>query len=185
MPASGKAFVPPVKTPARPDEMMDAIADAYEAVCGGEIPSRLLLALTAQSALETGRWAAMWNNNPGNIRGSGDAGWTSFEAGEIIDGKSVVLPPGVDNKFAAYGDRLAGARGFVSFLCTASHPPAPNRFQGAIDAAMKGDLEGYVHGLKAGGYFTAEEGTYFHAEQSVESWLERLPEAHAWAKEIT
>jgi len=177
-------YVPPSRTPLVPADAMDSIADAYESVCGGEIPARLLLTLTAQSALETARWTSMWCWNFGNIRGSGDAGWTSFQAGEIIDGKSVTLPPGVDNKFAAYSDRLAGARGFVSFLCTASHPPAPNRFQGAIDAALRGDLAGYVHGLKAGGYFTAEEGTYFRAEQSCESWLERLPEAHAWAKEI-
>lgn len=177
-------FVPKQRTVISPADAMDAIADAYEAVVGGEIPARLLLALTAQSALETARWRSMWNFNFGNIRGEGDAGWTSFEAGEIVDGKEVILPPGVDNKFAAYSGRLAGARAFVGFLCTASHPPAPNRFQGAIDAAMRGDLAGYVHGLKAGGYFTANEGTYFHAEQSCESWLESLPEAHAWVEAI-
>lgn len=178
-------FIPRAQTILSPADAMDSIADAYEAVIGGEIPTRLLLALTAQSALETARWRSMWNWNFGNIRGTGDAGWTSFQAGEIINGKEVILQPGAGNKFAAYSDRLAGARGLVNFLCVASHPPAPNRFQSAIDAAMRGDLIGYVRGLKAGGYFTANEGTYFHAEQSCEAWLEQLPEAHAWVEMIS
>jgi hypothetical protein len=171
-----------VRTVIAPGDAIEAIAEAYEFECGGEMPSKLLLALAAQSALETARWTACWRFNMGNIRGHGPNGESQSIPGanEIINGEAVIVEAG----FAAYPDLISGARAFVRYLCVATKPPAKNRYQGAIDAATRGDLAGFVHGLKAGGYFTAGEGRYLKAEQSQASWLEKLPEMHAWIQTV-
>lgn len=173
--------VPAVRTIITPGDALDAIADAYESEVGGEIPARLLLALGAQSALETARWRACWNNNFGNLRGKGPGGATMSIPGanENVGGKLVLIEAG----FAAYPDRTAGAKAYVRYLCVATRLPAPNRYQAAIDAATRGDLASFVHGLKLGGYFTAGEVGYLRAELSEENWLEKLPEAHAWMEQ--
>jgi flagellum-specific peptidoglycan hydrolase FlgJ len=170
-----------IRTVITAGDALDAIAEAYESQVGGEIPSRLLLALGAQSALETARWRSMWCYNMGNLRGHGPDGATMDIPGanEIIDGKAVLVERG----FAAYPNRIAGAKAYVRYLCVATRPPAPNRYQAAIDAATRGDLAGFVHGLKENGYFTAGEVGYLRAELSEENWLEKLPEAHAWVSE--
>lgn len=166
-----------MRTPMTAAECLDALVEAYAMEVGGEIPGRLLLALAAQSALETARWTACWCWNFGNMRGAGDAGTTAIQgATEIENGVEVQRPEG----FAAFSSRLAGARAFVRYLCVATRPPAPNRYQAAIDAATRGDLPGFVLGLKAGGYFTADEGRYENAEEAETRWLEKLPEMHAW-----
>lgn len=167
----------PVRTPHHPGQLIEAIDEAYELEVGGEIPVKLLLALASQWALETARGDAMWNDNPGNLRGVGDAGTTSIAgATEVINGHEVTIPAG----FAAFSSLLAGTRAFVRYLCVATKPPAPNRYQAAIDAATRGDLAGFVNGLHDGGYFTASEDRYLRAEVSQAHWLEKLPEMHAW-----
>lgn len=171
-----------VRTVISPSDAVDAIADAYEGEVGGEIPVRLLLALGAQSALETARWQACWGFNLGNMRGTGTAGSQAIAgADEIIDGKRYIVPAG----FAAYTSLSDGAHAFVRYLCVATRPPAPNRYQVAIDAATRGDLPGFVHGLKSAGYFTASEKLYTQAEISQAHWLEKLSEMHGWVETMT
>lgn len=166
-----------MRTPMTPGEVLDALVEAYSMEVGGEIPGRLLLALAAQSALETRQWRACWCWNFGNIRGTGDAGTMAIDnATEVIDGKEVKVPAG----FAAFSSKLAGARAFVRYLCVATHPPFQNRYQPAIDAATRGDLDGFVAGLKIAGYFTADERAYDMAEHSEADWLEKLQQMHAW-----
>jgi hypothetical protein len=175
------AYAPPKYTHCTIADVIAAISEAYESTVGGEIPGGLLLCLVAQSALETGRWAKMFCWNLGNIRGVGPTGeWTSFSASEIIDGKEVHFDPGPNNRFAASPDLLTGAKFYVSFLCVASHPPTPNRYQAAVDAASRGDVHGFVAGLRAGGYFTANPGRYQSAEDAQVAYLEELPAMHAW-----
>lgn len=164
-------------TPMTPGEAIDALVEAYALEVGGEIPARLLLTLAAQSALETAQWTKCWSWNFGNLRGHGDAGTIAIQgATEVENGAVVERPDG----FAAFSSRLAGARAFVRYLCVATRPPAPNRYQAAIDAATRGDLDGFVRGLAAAGYFTAEEGAYDRAERSEAAWLEKLPAMRAW-----
>lgn len=164
-------------TPTTPAQAIDAIADAYEAEIGGEIPARLLLALCAQWAIETRRGRAMYAYNFGNMRGRGDAGTTRIEgADEIIDGRRVVVPDG----FAAYSSRQAGARAYVRYLCCSTRPG----YVSAVAAATRGDLPGFVHGLKAGGYFTAGESRYASAEEGAAHYLEQLPAMHAWLETV-
>lgn len=177
-------MTPAVRTVITPEQAIQALVDAHEAVIGGEPPGPLLEILVAHSALETAQWKAMWCNNWGNIRGSWRGLWTSFRAGEIEGGHEVILDPGPDNMFRAYPDIASGAEDFVSFLGIASHPPEPNRYQAAWDAACRGDVEGYCAGLRAGGYFTASPHAYLVALHSEETFLEKLPAMQAYLRPI-
>lgn len=163
-----------IRTPMTPGDALDAIADAYEAVAGGEIPARMLLVLAAQSALETAQWKSCWSWNFGNLRGSGDAGSVAIPgATEVINGVEVQREEG----FAAYSGRIAGASAYLSLL--------ERKYPKAIGAAMLGDLDGFVHSLKQGGYFTANEDLYDKAERSEAAWLEGLPAMRAWLEPHT
>ena len=157
-----------------PSNALDAIADAYEGVAGGEIPSKMLLVLAAQSALETAQWHSCWNWNFGNLRGSGDAGSVAIPGATEVENRVEVQRP---DGFAAYSGRIAGARAYLSLL--------ERKYQKAIGAAMLGDLDGFVHSLKAGGYFTANEDLYHRAERSEAAWLEGLPAMRAWLEPHT
>lgn len=153
-----RPMTPPVRTKATPEDVIDAFWHAHQRVIGGPCPVNLLTMLTAMSAFETDEWRAMWCWNLGNIRGTapGTGEWTSIKgASEIENGREVFYDVGPDNKFAAYPNILASAEHVVRFLGTATKPPAPNRYQAAWDAAVAGDVDGFVAGMKAGGYFTA------------------------------
>lgn len=168
-------MTPAVRTVVTPQQAIDCLVEAHLTVMGEEPPGKLLEILCAQSALETAQWKAMWCYNWGNIRGQYHGAWTSFRAGEIEGGREVILQPGPENMFRAYPGASFGAEDFISFLGIASHPPEPNRYQAAWDAAVAGDVEGYCAGLRAGGYFTANPHAYLHALHSEEAFLEQVP----------
>lgn len=173
-----------------------ACIQAYERVFGKPPSRSLLVFLLAQSALETGRWKAMHCWNAGNIRGRGPGGaWTSIEgASEVVGGREVWFRGGVwrdklgavvtdltglshDNAFAAYKDPVDGFEGLIRFLCVASHPPKPNRYAPAVEAAERGDVAAYCHLLKhppsgQPGYYTADEELYRRGVQAQVVWVE-------------
>jgi hypothetical protein len=165
-----------VRTHLTPTEAIDAIWHAHNDVIGGPCPVPLLEILSAQSALETGRWKSMWCFNMGNLRGTGDGGeWMRIHgADEIIDGKRVTGAE-VEAGFAAYRERYSGARAFVRFLGTATKPPNPNRYAAAWSAATAGDVDAYCRELKAQGYFTADLGLYTNGVRGTVEWLRSGP----------
>jgi hypothetical protein len=168
-------IVKAVRTILSPTQAIDAIWHAHQDIIGGPCPVPLLEILSAQSALETARWHSMWNDNFGNLRGHGDAGSMSIKgADEIIDGKRQTGED-VDAGFAAYSSAQEGARAFVRYLGVASHPPAPNRFQKAWDAACSGDVDTYINELHAHGYFTASPEVYRRAMHGDIAWLRAGP----------
>lgn len=155
-------MIPPKRTRLTRRQARDALLDAFAKVTG-EIPSPETLAiLVAQTALETGQWRSIWNYNFGNIRGQAPppGGWTSFRAGEIIDGKEVFLEPGPHNKFRAYATAEDGARGFVEFLGVDSNGDGHNRYGKAWKAALEGDPEKFSLELANAGYYTANPTRY-------------------------
>lgn len=165
-----------VRTPLSPTEAIDAIWHGHQDVIGGPCPVTLLGILAAQSSLETARWGSMWCFNFGNLRGTGSGGtWMSIHGANEVEDGHVVMGPEVEAGFAAFTDRYEGAKAFVRFLGTASHPPAPNRYQGAWDAATAGDVAKYVSELKAHGYFTADEEAYRKGVEGTLAWLKSGP----------
>jgi hypothetical protein len=157
-------FLPDVVTPLDPRDVIAAFRVAYESVTGKE-PSRDSLALlTAQSALETGRWKAIHCFNFGNVKASTDyvGFYTMFRCNEVIDGKVQWFdPPHAQTRFRAFVSLWDGARDHLEFL--AMRP----RYASAWKELLRGDVDAYVKALKTAGYFTANEESYRAAVASL------------------
>jgi hypothetical protein len=176
-------YLPPVKTPLPFETAAHAMRVALASVLG-EQPSRETLALAlGKTALETGRWSAMWNGNWGNVKHSDSRPgfFTAIVLNEVIDGKVVWFDPrGRLTGNPAKGGRLAGDLADEGRAVPPGHPQtrmraftsagegaldyvkfvARGRYAGAWALLLEGDAEGYVHELKRKGYFTADEGEY-------------------------
>lgn len=155
-------------------QVIAAFSAAHVRIFSVPAPGALVETLTAWSAFETWLWRSMHCDNVVNMRGEFRGNGTTFKgASEIIDGKEVFLPPGPDNEFRAYVGATSltdAAEDAERFIGTASNPAVrPNRYQEAWDAAVRGDLEGFVMGLafpklpgiaKVPGFFTANPRVY-------------------------
>jgi hypothetical protein len=152
----------------------------------GKRPSREVLALAmAKSALETGRWQKIWNNNFGNVKaGESYAGmFTCILLNEVIDGRvkwfapngpvirlhggsftttsdpRVAVPPGhPQTRMRAHASSYDGADAYGRFM------QARPKMWAALELA---EPIGFVRAMKAGGYFTADEATYARAVASL------------------
>lgn len=96
--------------------------------------------LTAHSALETGSWKHMFHFNFGNTT------QVPTSPGQFYRLKA----PGSDEKtphhYTVFLSPRQGADALINFLRS-------KRYEDALPAAMRGDCDGYVAALKAGGYF--------------------------------
>lgn len=144
-------------------QLRAAIARACTKVNGRAPSARFLDVLTAQAAVETGRGEHMYNWNFGGIKGSAPSGGTAvLRTKEILDGKEVVIHDG----FRAYASIDEGATDYVALL--------RRRFGAAVDAAQRGDVDGFAHALKASGYYTASVDDYAAALRGVTKELSKL-----------
>jgi hypothetical protein len=184
-------YVPPQKTPLTFDEANDAMTLALAAVLG-EVPSVPTRALAlAKTALETGRWSAIWNSNWGNVKASDkyDGTYTCIVLNEVIGGKVVwFAPEGRLTGNPAKGGRHAGDLSDAGRSVPPGHPQtrmrafftpgegaldyvrfvAGGRYYAAWNLLLAGDAQGYVHALKSAGYFTADEATYARGVLSLQ-----------------
>lgn len=167
-------FTPNVLTPQTFEEAAEAMRAALPRGSSGSV---LALAL-AKCALETGRWKSTHCWNMGNVKAGDDfAGmFTAFACGEELkegscwfepDGtiknltKGTIarpityeVPPGhPQTRFRAYANGFDGAFEYVDFVKS-------GRYAQAWLSLLAGDAVGYVHNLKAKGYFTGAEAPY-------------------------
>ncbi len=148
--------VTPRTTKLSGSEAKAALSQAWRNVFGEEPNDKTSHLLLAQWSLETGRGKAMMNNNFGGIKGAGPTGLTArYGTHEVENGKTVSITDG----FRAYETPQEGATDYVRLLS--------KRYGSALDAARTGDAQGFVHGLKKGGYFTAPEAQYTSAISSL------------------
>jgi hypothetical protein len=102
--------------------------------------------LLAQSALETGAWQHMYNWNAGNLAGTGGDAYAMLKA-----------YTGERRPYRAYVNLDDGVHDWLLLL---------QREPGALSAAMKGDVDGFVDGLVAGHYFEEAPQSYLDAMRS-------------------
>lgn len=151
-PAPRRVDVAPERTALDPAEIRGSIERGYAAVMGREADPVVVDVLVAQVATETGYGAKMVGYNFGGIKGTSPEGKTAVcTTREVIGGREVVLK----DSFRAYDSADSGAVDYVRLL--------ERRFPEALEAAAKGDVEGFARALKAKGYFTADEGAYARA----------------------
>jgi hypothetical protein len=151
-------FIDVQKTPLHEGAIAYYLREAWKDM-HGDYPSENTLAIVwSQVVLETGRDtdrvknSMMRNYNYGNIKKNLDysPNWTSYDAGEYLDGKhSMFYQYHPQTHFAAWKSPLEGALGYLNFLKTRK------RYASAWVELGEGDAVGYVKELKAGGYFTA------------------------------
>jgi hypothetical protein len=146
-------------TPLSGDQAASALSQAYTKLTGERPSSKTLAILTAQWAHETGRGASMYNYNFGGIKGAGPSGLSVSQ--RTTEGFGATEQH-ITDRFRAYRSADEGALDYVHLL--------KSNYPKALDAARKGDAEGFVHALKARGYFTGNEEAYV---RSVGSLAER------------
>lgn len=124
----------------------------------GEYPTKAQAGvLWSQYTLETGRGAACWNWNIGNVKKHPADGfdWIALPGTwEIVNGKRVVLDvknPG--SWFRAYGSLDHAMSEHLGFLRNKRYAPA-------WPAVMTGDPDAFARKLRALGYYTAPADDY-------------------------
>lgn len=182
-------YVEPVKTQVTAADAVRAFRRAARDMWGTSKPETIAI-LTAQSALESGRWESMWNFNPSNIKHSHKrlGRYTCIRLNEVLmrNGKRVVvwfdpvmgelygrngpaknpnqpceLPPGhYQTRMRAFDTFAEGVSDKLDFLCW-------RRYAAAKEQAMAGDPSAYVHAVRAAGYFTANLKPYLRAVLSL------------------
>lgn len=148
-----------------------AIRGGLETITGKTPPEGQVAVLTAQSALESGRWRSMHRFNPGNIKAyeSYEFLYCQFRCNEVIGGKLEWFdPPHPQTSFRAFMDLDTGVLDYLRFLSGRVRYAAP------WAAATKGDPAAFVHALKVSGYFTASEGPYLKGVVSLFNEYMRL-----------
>lgn len=155
-PARPAKAVPPQRTALAPSEIRAALARAHQQLHGKAIDPERLGVLTAQVCHETGFGASMYNFNFGGIKGTSPEGLTArCRTKEVLGGEVKSIVDG----FRAYSSADRGAADYLSFV--------ERRYDRAWQAAGDGDVNGFVHALKAKGYFTADESGYAAAVRNV------------------
>lgn len=160
-PEAGPRQVLATRTQLSGEQAKQALAKAWEQRFGAPPSAATVGILTAQWAHETGGGERMYNYNFGGIKGTGPSGLTvAYRTREGAGDAQVRI---VDN-FRAYQSAEEGASDYIGLL--------GNRYPGALDAAQRGDPSGFVHELKARGYFSGDETLYTKsitrlAEQAV------------------
>lgn len=143
-------FVDSNKTPLTEAEACYYLNEAFTNIMGFSPSQNTLAILWAQSALETGRWSSLMNNNWGNIKKLKDTKYTSYKCSEVINGINEKFEPyHPQTFFAAWDSPLEGATAYINFVKNRK------RYLDAWNSLIDGDPVKYVENLKKGGYFTA------------------------------
>lgn len=192
------AYVAPKRTPLTFDAAAKTMKWALKCVLGHDPNDETLALALAKTALETGRWTQIWNDNWGNVKAGNDyAGmFTCITLNEVLKGKVVWFAPEGElttapsrggklvgspiavpdghpqTRMRAFANEFNGAECYVDFVAT-HYPEAWTRL-------LAGDATGYVHALKARGYFTADEATYARGVVSLQR--EMLTRLHGLPK---
>lgn len=160
--ATGPTLVQATRTRLSGEQAAAALRGAWTAVRGEPPRPETLSILVGQWAHETGRGASMLNYNFGGLKGTGPSGLSAAYGTREGWGEEAVR---LVDRFRAYGSAQEGATDYVSLLA--------RRYPEAVAAAERGDAPGFVHALKAGGYFTDNEAAYSKSVQSLAALASR------------
>lgn len=176
-------YIPDKLTPLTATQAMAALRNAFMAVEGAEPSAECMAIHTAQSALEAGRWKSLHNFCFTNAKASATYvglfqcyrcneqlkdGWHWYvPEGELVGGfgtgpkgKPLAVPDGhPQTRFRAFANINAGALDHMQLV--------KRKWPEAWTAARGGDVAGFVHGLKARNFFTADEAPYLKAVASL------------------
>lgn len=185
------AYVEPKRTPLTFDEAAQCMKWALTNQIGQSPADEVLALALAKSALETGRWTAIWNSNWGNVKASetyegmytcivlnellvrggklkavwfapeGELSGDPSKGGKLIS-EPLAVPPGhPQTRMRAFANNWDGVDQYVEFVAT-------GRYSKAFQALLTGKADAYVRELKLAGYFTAIESVYLKGVASLQ-----------------
>lgn len=187
-----KQYVPKFTRKLSEAEATHALREAWKIVYGDYPQDKSLALLWAQSALETGRWKIIRNNNFGNIKKRHanpkykikDDGhdFTMFRCNELLWDrklkKTVVKwfdPPHIQTHFRAYPTPIEGAEDYIRLLSKKKN------YAKVWKQVLAGDPVAYSHELKVAKYYTASEKKYTKGVVSLTSeFMRRKDKLLAW-----
>jgi hypothetical protein len=173
-------YVEPKRTPIPFSTAVDCMRWALQFEIGAPPSVEVLALALAKTALETGRWTQIWNANWGNVKAPDtyEGMFTCITLNEVLLGRGVVwfapegeltaapsrggritgktwpVPDGhPQTRMKAFANEYNGVESYVDFIKNGRYAQAWLRL-------LAGDAVGYVHQLKARGYFTADEAPY-------------------------
>ena len=170
-------FVDCVSTPLTEAQATYYLKNAWKRIYGVYPSKNSLAILWAQSAGETGRWKYLRCNNWGNIKKRGDNKYTSYEAGEILNGKQEMFYPyHPQTFFSAWDTPIEGAEAYIRFVSQRE------RYKKAWVELMAGDPVAYCAELKKAGYFTASLDLYARGVvRLVNEFKRKYDDLNTWA----
>lgn len=162
---AGKEQVPNKITRLSENQVREAFYQGFIQVTGQKPSDQVLALMMAQSAHETGQWAALHNYNFGNVKALG--GWphqtTTFGAWERLNGKKETFPPGhPQTQFRAYPTASEGAADYIiTLLRDNKRRKPPDAWKQAL---LTGDPAAFSEILaKPPPYYTGDKGAYTRA----------------------
>ena len=150
--------LPDTRTPATPQQIVDALVSIWQTEFGTPGPSlETACVLAAQWALETAGGASMVQWNIGNFkRPPGVAGdFTMFATNEWVNGvQKTIYPPDPGCRFACYASLRDGVQAWLRSFYT--------HWTLAWPAAIQGDPDAFAQGLhdQKPPYYTAPVASY-------------------------
>lgn len=188
-------YVEPKRTPISFAKAVDCMRWALQYELGKPPSDEVLALALAKTALETGRWTQIWNANWGNVKAPDtyEGMFSCITLNEVLPGRGVVwfapdgeltaapsrggrikgkvwpVPDGhPQTRMKAFANEYHGVECYVDFVKN-------GRYAQAWQRLLAGDAVGYVHQLKARGYFTADEAVYAKGVVSLQrEFLARL-----------
>ena len=172
-------------TPVTPEQVFISLAVAWQSLTGTAPERKVILAIHAQSALETGHWRYIQNFNLGGAKKHGTCDWTYFTTTERFPAPKAddylrASKPGAEVTLVKEADGMKTLKfsGKQNMNCFASWETLDDaakaqlellfkRYPKALEAAKRGDIAGYVRELKRAGYFTASEEDYRKTVESI------------------
>ncbi|AKU96991.1 hypothetical protein AKJ09_03655 [Labilithrix luteola] len=159
--------VPIKRTPFTTRDYARAVITAWRRLLATMPTKAAVGCLWAQYALETGRGAACWNNNIGNVKHAAGDGFNYImlpNTWEVVNGVRVTFqPPHPATWFRAFDTLESAMTEHLRLL-------KEKRYASSWPAIEAGDPDGFARALKAKGYYTAPVEDYakglrtFHAE---------------------
>jgi hypothetical protein len=189
-------YVPAARTPLSFEEAAKVMEAALFAVLNERPKTETLALALAKTALETGRWQQIWNDNWGNIKAGPDyvgqftcitlnevlaagvvwfapEGQLNRKGGEVIGTRYSVPPGHPQTRMRAYANAYDGAHSYVDFV-------AGGRYRDAWQQLLAGNAYDYVMALHQKGYFTADPLVYVKAVKSLhQEFIAKLEGLHA------
>ena len=160
------ALVPAVVTPWTPQQIGQALVEAWTRSFGAGPTAGSIAVLLSQWALETAWGKACWNSDLGNARPPttrGDVLCMQIPGGkvsEVIGGREYFFsPPSVGSTFRAFESLEDGATFYLGLL--------HDRFAHAWPAVLAGDPSAYSVSLHESHYYTADVAVYTRTMRSL------------------